>query len=170
MGSRWIPHMIQNWVHAENISLAHLLYESALLSPHASKVSGRTYAITDPNPPPSFGDTYKVCRLCVRIKINYIPSVIILIMAYATELYCLTLARFPIFGRLGFKEPTGPISMLQPATMVSSNVFQFANDGPARKSVEEGGLGYKGGCTTLDGLVNQCRLFNLEYGRKPSWE
>jgi hypothetical protein len=75
-----------------------------------------------------------------------------------------------VLGRLGLKEPTGQISMLQPSTVVSSSVFQFADDGPARKSVEDGGLGYRGVCTTLDGMVNQCRLFNLEYGRKPSWE
>jgi hypothetical protein len=53
---------------------------------------------------------------------------------------------------------------------MSSTVFQFVYDDSAKKSVEEGGLGYKPPFTSLEGLVNQATLFNKEYGRKSVWE
>lgn len=161
--------MMQNFVHAENISLSHLLYEAALLQ-NSQGTGGGTFVITDPNDPISFGDIYKILNQVNRCKINYIPPWLILTMAYAIETYCLILARFPILGRMGLKEPAGNLQLLQPSTVISSNVFQYASDQPARKAVRDGGLGYKPPFTTLEGLVNQAARFNKQSGRKPVWE
>jgi len=131
---------------------------------------GRTFAITDPGDVPSFGDTYTVMRVCCGVAVTRLPSILMLVMAYAIEAYTLLLARFAALKAVGFAEPTGNIALLQPAVITSSTVHQFAFDGPARKSVEEGGLGYEGVGTSLEGMVNQLVQYNQEVGRKPSWE
>lgn len=148
--------MIQNWVHAENISLAHLLYESALLQP-SYKGGGRAFVISDPNPPIAFGDLYKVLNLLTGCQTVFIPPIIILIMAWIMEYYCLFV--YFVGSRFGMREPTGDLYMLQPSVLSSSTTHQHSSDMPARQSVKNGGLGYKGGCTTLEGMCHQVRVW-----------
>jgi hypothetical protein len=160
----WIPHIFQNFVHAENISMAHLLYEQAVLT-EPSTVGGKTFTITDPNPPPTLGDLYKVANLLAGSRITYIQPVVVLVMAYCMEYYCDVLARVPLLRRF-LSEPTGDLALARPSTIIAAGVHQFAYDQPARKSVKEGGLGYRGVCTTLEGLCNLVRQFNLERGEE----
>jgi len=166
---RWIPGHIQNCVNGQNIALAHLLHEAAVLANFAGS-GGRAYAVTDPGDVPSFGDTYAVMRVCCGVTVTRLPSILMLVMAYAIEAYTLLLARFAVLKAIGLAEPTGNIALLQPAVITLSTAHQFAFDGPARKSVEEGGLGYKGVGTSLEGMVNQAVQYNQEVGRKPNWE
>ena len=154
--------MFQTFVHAENVSMAHLLYESAVIKA-PSAVSGKTFTITDPNPTPTLGDLYRVGNLLASCRINYIMPVVALIMAYCVEYYCHLLALVPLL-RSFLSEPTGPLSLLRPSIVAACTVHLFAYDEPARKSVEEGGLGYRGVCTTLEGLCNLARQINLERG------
>jgi len=160
---------VQNRVNAQNVSLAHLQHEQAVLA-NAAGASGRTFAIADPGAAPSFADTYNVMRVCNGVVVTQLPPVLVLAIAYALEAYALLLARFAGLAALGFAEVAGPLAILQPSVMTTCTAHQYCFDGPARKSVEEGGLGYRGVGTSLDGMVNQAVLYNQETGRNPSWE
>jgi hypothetical protein len=151
---------VQPHVSAENISLAHLLFEKALLAP-SSTSGGKTFVISDPNPPHAFGDMYKALEILVGSRIVRLPPVLILTMSYCIELYCLTLAYVP-FLRMFLSEPTGDLRYLQPACLNSSSTHQFCSDKPAQRSVEDGGLGYNGLYNTLEGWCTQIRRFKLE--------
>ena len=144
--------------------MAHLLYERAVLK-EASAVGGKAFTITDPNPPPTLGDLYKVANTLAGSRITYIPPAVVLVMAYCIEYYCNLLAHVPLLRRF-LPEPTGNLALTRPSTIVAASIHQFASDQPARKSVEEGGLGYSGVCTTLEGLCNLVRQFNLEHGEE----
>ncbi|SRR6266480_6444431 len=144
--------------------MAHLLYERAVLK-DASAVGGKTFIITDPNPPPALGDLYKVANILAGCRIIYLQPVVVLVMAYCIEYYCHLLAHVPLLRRF-LSEPTGNLALVRPSTIVAATIHQFAYDQPARKSVEEGGLGYRGVCTTLEGLCDLVRQFNLEHDKE----
>jgi hypothetical protein len=150
-------------VHAEHISLGHLLQEEALLkSPNT--VGGKSFVISDPPPPPTFGDMYKVLMVLMGLPMTHIPPIMILLVAHAIEFYCLALAHSD-FLRKYLPEPAGKLAFLQPSMMSSSSAHQFASDAPARRPVEEGGLGYESVCTTLEGICDQVRRYNKEVGK-----
>ncbi|KAK6841501.1 3-beta hydroxysteroid dehydrogenase/isomerase family [Apiospora arundinis] len=140
-----------NLVHATHVSIGHLLFEAALLD-HGDRetmpgCAGRPFVITDPNPPPSFRDIYNVCMtLAVTpCQVQMLQPVPMLLLAYAIE-FCDTLARqLPARGQ---------IALLQPATF-SVATHTPATDAAAQKPVAEGGLGYRGVYTTLEGVCQQ---------------
>ena len=163
--------MSMNYVHACNISLAHLLYERALARPPASlsiaQIGGRSYNIADPNLPPTFGSIYRLLTTLTSCAHVHIPFVPMLILAHAIEAWSLLLARFPSFAHtFGLKEVPGFLNLVQPSTMMSGGVYQYAFSTQAEKRVEDGGLGYRGLCTTLEGMCMQVKAFNAEGGRK----
>lgn len=165
---RWVPHIFQNFVHAENISLAHLLYEKALVDPrYSSKLAGRTFQITDPNPAVTFGDSYTLIQTLkpTPIRVTTLPPVLMLLIAYCIETYCLTLARFPVLRKV-FPEPQADeaaIMNLQPS-LFTICTHVIASDAEARKPLDEGGLGYKGIWTTMEGMCDEMRLWIAKYG------
>jgi hypothetical protein len=55
------------------------------------------------------------------------------------------------------------IAQLQPTLFSISTCHVVADDGEARKSVEEGGIGYRGICTTLEGMCMQAREWNMQH-------
>jgi len=167
----WVEHIFQNFVHAENISLAHLLFEKALLSSHSSKVAGRSFLITDPNPAITFGDSYALVKTLkvAPSRIIRLPPVLMLLVAYCIESYCLILARFPSLRTI-FPEPEASEASymnLQPSLFTICTHI-IANDAEARKPMDEGGLGYKAIWTTLEGMCNEVRLWNEKYASKAS--
>lgn len=92
------------------------------------------------------------------------------ILAYIIEAYSLFVIRFSGLARaLRLKEPSGLIAIVQPSTLINSGVHQYASAAQAEKSVEDGGLGYRGGYTTLEGMCTQVRQFMEEGGRK-AWD
>ncbi|KAK3694047.1 hypothetical protein B0T22DRAFT_352943, partial [Podospora appendiculata] len=150
----WVPQNIQNFVSARNISLAHLQFEAALTRKPMPRCAGRPFLITDPGPPISFADYYNLCSLlsATYFMVAYPPPVLMLMLAHAIETYCLTLAYLPFLKTVfGLKEPAGLIENMQPSifTVCSATI---AVDAAARASVEDGGLGYRGGCTTPEGM------------------
>ncbi|KAL9090711.1 MAG: hypothetical protein Q9165_005199 [Trypethelium subeluteriae] len=171
----WIAHCTQNSVSAANISLSHLLYEAALASPPppsptSHPPSGRAFAITDPNPPPTFNSLYHLLEVLRGCQTTHLPPVLMLLLAHAIEAYILTLHAVPSLTQvLGLREPTGLIALVQPATMNSSCIHQFASGAQAEQPVEQGGLGYRGVCTTLEGMCMQVREFELE-GKGAGWD
>lgn len=83
-----------------------------------------------------------------------------LISAYAIEGWASLIINFPVLTKLfGWKEPTGDLAMLQPAVFTVS-AYTICDDSRARKSVEEGGIGYKGVTDTLYGFCEQMAVWN----------
>jgi hypothetical protein len=156
----WTPHLLQNHVSVHNVSTAHLLLESALLRKNAP-AAGKPFVISDPNPPIYFTDFYKILStLAVTpFKVHYIPPVPLLLLSYVIEQYHILQNRFP--GGL----PALPqdIQLLQPGLFQISSINTISVDSNARKSVEEGGLGYKGICTTLQGLCMTVKDWNDDH-------
>lgn len=68
--------------------------------------------------------------------------------------------RFPLLKKLGLNEPTGDLQNLQPGIFTAME-YMIVVDDRARKSVEEGGFGYRGGATTLEGVCEVIRDWNL---------
>ncbi|RYO91088.1 hypothetical protein DL766_003348 [Monosporascus sp. MC13-8B] len=160
----WMENFIQNFVSAQNISLAHLLFESALLTvPFASSPAGRTFNISDPNPPICFRDIYNLLStLAVTpFHITYLPPVLMLLLSYFIEAYCLLIAQFPVLQAV-FKEPSGRLQLLQPAVFTAATHI-VVSDAAARLPVVQGGLGYQGVCTTLEGMCQQVWEWNREH-------
>lgn len=86
-----------------------------------------------------------------------------LLFSYLVEAY--VLAQHALPSLIGKLLPILPqdIAQLQPTLFTISTCHVIADDGDARKSVGEGGLGYKGVCTTLEGMCMQVREWNMEH-------
>lgn len=54
--------MIGNFIYVENAAVAHLLYEQRLIELSNGgtnpDIGGQAFIVTDPNPPPTYGDVY----------------------------------------------------------------------------------------------------------------
>ncbi|KAK4165725.1 hypothetical protein QBC43DRAFT_315050 [Cladorrhinum sp. PSN259] len=162
----WVPDVIQNHVHSRNVAAAHLQFEAALLpSPKPLPAcAGRPFLVTDNGPPARFHDMYIAANeICAKpITLSHLPPVMMHIIAHVLEPWSLLLARFPFLTQtLGWKEPSGPINQMQPATLAVT-IHSIVDDSQARKSVEEGGIGYKAGVSTIEGFVTQIMEFNEE--------
>ncbi|KAK4105434.1 NAD(P)-binding protein [Parathielavia hyrcaniae] len=172
----FIPHIVQNYVNSRNAALAHLQFEAALAPPRGSPgtrttpaCAGRTFNVTDVGPPPSFADVYRAAETLSATPVRVTPRspLALFLLAHAIETWCVLLARLPFLtARLGWiREPSGPIHMLQPSVF-SVSCHTLVDDGLARRSVAEGGLGYRGGCTTMEGICEQILEWNREHGEE----
>ncbi|KAI5920538.1 hypothetical protein F4810DRAFT_682354 [Camillea tinctor] len=157
----WVPHIIQPFIHGRNVALAHLHHESALLLPQPS-CSGRPFVVTDPNPPIAYADLYAaIATLSAHpFAALRLPPAVALLLSHALELYDDHLA-----PRFRFLLPplTGDARSLKPA-LFSICTHLVAADGDARKGVQDGGLGYEGVVTTLEGVVREVLEWNREHG------
>ncbi|SPQ18653.1 d657bd50-5801-4958-8e8f-dbf8fbb3b942 [Thermothielavioides terrestris] len=167
MGSivSWIPHIIQNFVYSRNVALAHLQFEAALaqIDKPMPRCAGRTFNVTDPGPPIALADSYVAAQeLSVTpVRVTYQRPIVLFLIAHVIEAWCLLLARLPFLTKLGLREPSGPIHMLQPSVF-SVSIHTVVDDSQARKSVADGGFGYTPGCTTMEGMCEQIREWNRE--------
>ncbi|KAK0656641.1 hypothetical protein B0T16DRAFT_316951 [Cercophora newfieldiana] len=161
----WMPHVIQNFVDSRNVALAHLLFEAALTK--TTKASGRPFVVTDPGPPLSFQDLYDlVIDLSVTpVSVMRLTPVILLLVTYVVEAYVAFVTFFPFLQKLGLKEPGYPLSFLQPS-VIKGSVHVIVDDTAIRRSFEEGGLGYKGVCTSLEGMCEELADWNREHESK----
>ena len=161
----WIPHIVQNFVNSRNVALSHLQFEAALAAPSMPRCAGRTFNVTDLGPPISFADMYLAATSLAATRVTVTPQrpVLLFLVARAIEAGCLLLARLPVLtARLGWAEPAGPIHMLQPAVF-NVSIHTVVDDSAARRSVQEGGIGYKGGCDTMEGLCEELLEWNREH-------
>lgn len=166
MGSflTWTPHVIQNFVSGRNVALAHLQFEAALAAAGPMPAcAGRPFVVTDPGPAFSFQDFY---GLAAQLSVTPFhatcpPPLPLLLLAYAVEAWCVALVRAPFLARLGLAEPASPLAYLQPSVFAVAT-FLFADDGMARRSVEEGGIGYTGVVDSLHGICEQLLAWNQE--------
>ncbi|KAL2843655.1 hypothetical protein BJY01DRAFT_235595 [Aspergillus pseudoustus] len=159
----WLSPTIQNFVNAENVSIAHLLYEQRLIEHTASpstlpNIGGEAFVVTDPNPAITFGDMYLLLSTLATTPIRFpsIPPLPMLILSHVFEWYIL----LRHFYLPWLPEPTNEMLQLQPALFGVSNPHVVIDDSRARKSPEQGGLGYEPPLTSLEGLCRQLEHWN----------
>jgi hypothetical protein len=139
------------------VSIAHLLLESAVLRKNAT-AAGKTFVITDPNPLVLFADYFKVLSTLsvTKFKALYVPPLPLLLLSYPIEQYIILQNRFPKI----FPAFPADIQLLQPGLFDISNINLIAVDSNAKKPIADGGLGYVGVCTTLEGLCMSVKDWN----------
>ena len=130
--------------------------------------------VTDPNPAITFSDIYTLIQTLkpTHVEIINLPPVVMLLISYCIEFYCLSLVRFPwltvMFKEFkdytGYKGHEASLFNLQPP-LFSICTHLIANDAKVRKPLEEGGLGYKGIWTSLEGMCHEMKMWNDKYGK-----
>lgn len=168
------PHIIQNQVSGWNVSLAHLAFEAALARgpgsegaggtmPPMPRCAGRPYVVTDTGRAIQWYDFFRAAKqLAVTpMEVTKLAPLPLYLIAHLVEGWSLLLARAPFLTRLGLREPRGPARDLQPSIFTPA-AFIMVVDDEARKSVEDGGIGYKGLYTTLEGVCDQIWRWNQE--------
>lgn len=153
-------------MNAENVSIAHLLYEQRLIEqtperPHLPNIGGQSFVVTDPNPAVSFGDIYLLLLTLAKTPVQFptVRPVPLFVMSYFVEMYTVIQHCFlPWLPRV-----TGDLAQLQPALWAVCTVHTIADDSRARKSPEEGGLGYRAPITTLDGMCKEVHEWNRNF-------
>lgn len=159
----------QSWIHVRNASLAHLLYENALLGKHADKVAGRPFLVTDGGPPATFREVYGVLGHANEVKkfrVVSVSPVIILLISYAMEIWDLFVLRVPLMNKI-FPEPPDPINLYQ-LGLLAATTCALIDDAEARKAPEDGGIGYTPACSTLEGMTDFMVDWNAHFAQTGS--
>ncbi|KAJ5760578.1 hypothetical protein N7520_007734 [Penicillium odoratum] len=160
----WLHPVIQSFVNAENVSIAHLLYEQRIIEqgkPGSTvpDIGGQAFVVTDPNPAISFGDLYTLLGTLAQTPIAFptVQPIYLFLLAYVIEAYS-----FVQFKYLSWILPkiTGDLAQIQPSLFAISDVFTIADDSRARMSPEEGGLGYNPPLTTMEGMCKEVLHWN----------
>ena len=149
----WLSDIVTNFVNAQNVSIAHLAYEAALLS--GKDVGGRTYYVTDPGGPVYYGDLYTVLSTLAHkdTPTNFprIPTVPMLLLAYLIEAYILLRTRFlPKLPPI-----TGDLAIITPAMFDMSTVHTVYDNQLAMDEIN-----YNPPIGTMEGLCLQMLDWN----------
>lgn len=156
----WIGNILQSFCYVENCALAHLLYEQRLLSSPGEgnktlpDIGGQAFCIADPGPPQTYGDVYNALCTVEGVTFPSLSPTLMFLFATVVEWYDIA-HKFVESSPLPTFLPSlnAVIINLQPALFSLVNVHAIFDDSRARLSPEEGGLGYKGGWTTQEGLA-----------------
>ncbi|KAE8372544.1 hypothetical protein BDV26DRAFT_97741 [Aspergillus bertholletiae] len=167
----WTYNVIHHFVNAENVSIAHLLYEQRLIEHSNSpstlpNIGGQAFAVTDPSPPVTFEDVYLTLTTLSKTPVAFprVPVIPFILMSYPIEWYTFVQHQYlPWLPKL-----TGDLVQLQPALFAISCAHTIADDSRARKSPKEGGLGYNPPITTLDGMCREVKAWNEKAAKKSS--
>ncbi|KAI1473573.1 NAD(P)-binding protein [Daldinia eschscholtzii] len=161
----WVSHIVQSFVHGANVAIAHLQHEAALARPwtESARQAGRPFVVTDPNPPITYSDLYNaIGTLSVHpFHIIKVPPVLILLLSHAVEIYTELPFKYPLLRRV-LPELKGDIKHLKPG-IFSICTHLIASDDEIRKSTSQGGLGYTGMLTTLEGMTLEILEWNREH-------
>ncbi|CAH0003132.1 unnamed protein product [Clonostachys byssicola] len=160
---RWVPHIVQSFVHGANVAVAHLHHEAVLTTKNCPQ-AGRPFVVTDPNPPITYRDLYNVIKFLSlhSFHVVVLPPILILLLSHIIEWYILLPYRYMLLKHI-LPEIRGDLKYLQPG-LFSICTHLVVSDSEARKPVEEGGLGYRGVLTTLQGMVWEVLEWNREHG------
>ncbi|KAJ5585126.1 uncharacterized protein N7459_004926 [Penicillium hispanicum] len=162
----WTRPIIQSFVNAENVSIAHLLYEQRLLEqgqPHSSlpNIGGQSFVVTDPNPAIAFADIYTLLVTLSKTPVAFpdVPPIPLFLLSYLVEAYVLIQYKYLpwLLPKLGSN-----LSQIQPSLFAIADVHCIAEDSRARKAPEHGGLGYNPPLTTLEGMCKQLLDWNAK--------
>ncbi|KAI1371177.1 NAD(P)-binding protein [Hypoxylon crocopeplum] len=161
----WVPHIVQSFVHGANVAIAHLQHEAvlALPWPESARYAGRPFVVTDPNPPIMYRDLYTaIATLSVHpFRTVGVPPVVILLLAHAVEIYAELPYKFPFLRRV-LPALKGDIRHLKPG-IFSICTHLVASNEEIGKPVSQGGLGYTGVLTTLEGMALEILEWNEEH-------
>lgn len=172
------PNTVIASIYVENCSLAHLLYEQRLIGiqgqtrggvggvqSHDSEVKknmdigGQAFFVTDPGPPPTTLDHHNLATIVSggKMQTKLISPTLITAIAHLVEWYYLSRVNLEKSQRYKWAcrfmpKLSGTIVMVQPSTLVTACSHLYIDDERARRRVEEGGLGYRGLCETIEGV------------------
>lgn len=93
-------------------------------------------------------------------RLLVLPPAPMLLLAYIVEFYNLLPARIPLLAKVLPKLP-GDVSYLEPG-LFSICTHLFGSVKESSKSVTDGGLGYQGIVTTLEGMCQELLDWNRE--------
>ncbi|VDB95581.1 unnamed protein product [Peniophora sp. CBMAI 1063] len=158
----WIGHTLQSFVFVENVSLAHLCYEAALLS--SPQLGGDAFCVADRGPPVTYGDVYMALTLLTDGLVTFpeLSSTAMLMLATVFEWiylgkYFASTSSNAIVRALGKLLPgiNGDLVNLQPSLWALTAIHLVFDDSRARLPQSKGGLGYEPLWSTREGL---CKL------------
>ncbi|KAI1171613.1 NAD(P)-binding protein [Nemania sp. FL0916] len=164
----WVAHIAQSFVHGANVAIAHLHHEAALVRPSSLSAthphSGRPFVVTDPNPPITYGDLYSAIRVLSRHSFTTVslPPVLMLLISHAVEIYAELPYSLGAWLSKLLPPLQGDVQHLKPG-LFSITTHLVASNAEAGKPVAEGGLGYEGVLTTLEGMVLEVLEWNREH-------
>jgi hypothetical protein len=142
-----------------------LNFEAVLTSPESynSPQAGRPYTVTDPNPPITYGDLYLLLRhfTITGVRMIPVPPMLVLLPSYPIEWYSILLAKYPILGKI-LPQVSGDLKYLKPALFAITTHLVASNKDSGRP-VSDGGLGYKGVLTTIEGMTQEVIEWNHEH-------
>ncbi|OTA90886.1 hypothetical protein M434DRAFT_397658 [Hypoxylon sp. CO27-5] len=161
----WVPHIVQSFVHGANVAIAHLQHEAVLWRPwsESARSAGRPFVVTDPNPPITYSDLYTAIEtLSVHpFQTIKVPPVVMLLLAHAVEIYGDLPYKYPLLRKV-LPELKGDIRHLKPGIFsICTHLVAFNDE--AGKPVSQGGLGYTGVLTTLEGMTLEILEWNREH-------
>ncbi|KAK4174198.1 hypothetical protein QBC36DRAFT_243879 [Triangularia setosa] len=159
----WCAHIIQPFVHGINVAIAHLHYEAVLAANPKAPQAGRPFIITDPNPPISYLDMYQAIEAlsATPFRLIRLPPILMWFLSYIVEWYSLLPVKYPFLRRI-LPELKGDLKHMKPG-LFSVTTHMVATNENASRSVDEGGLGYTGILTTLEGMVQEIVDWNIEH-------
>ncbi len=174
----WIHHVVQNFIYVENCSLAHLCYEARLVEfgnptggPRNPDIGGSAFTIADPNPPPSYGDVYNALSTLTagRTTFPHMSPTFMLIIAHIIEIIYLSRrileqSDLPFLARL-LPKIDGDVVNMQPSLFRLVVPHLIFSSRRACLPPSEGGLGYTGQWTTLEGLCKLVEEFEASGGK-----
>ncbi|KLO17650.1 NAD-P-binding protein [Schizopora paradoxa] len=172
----WIHHVVQNFIYVENCSLAHLCYEARLVesgSPTSQypDIGGSAFTVTDSNPPPSYGDVYKALNLMTdgRTTFPHMSPTFMLTIGHVIELlyisrHLLERSSLSFLARF-MPKINGDAINLQPSMFWLIMPHLIFSSQRASLPPSEGGLGYTGQWTTLEGLCKLVTVFEANGGK-----
>ncbi|KIX09557.1 uncharacterized protein Z518_00637 [Rhinocladiella mackenziei CBS 650.93] len=150
----WMGNLVVQFVSAQNVSLAHLIYEARIHSANPD-IGGKAYCVCDPSPPFRYSDLFRLFSTIVHpatpMRFHRVPPLVLMMISYAVEAYVTIQRRY-----LGFlPEVKGDLQMLQPVMFSYLTLNILYDDSLARKE-----LGYNPGYDTLEGLCEQVLEWN----------
>ncbi len=161
----WSYNIVNSFVHGANCAIAHLHLEAVLvrLGSDLAPQAGRPFTVTDPNPPITYADLWRLIETLsvTPFRTVPLPPVAMLLLSYAIEAYCLAPARYPFLRRF-LPAITGDLRHLKPG-LFSVATHLYATNESAARSVADGGLGYQGVLTTLEGMCQELVEWNQEH-------
>lgn len=144
--------------------MAHLQFEAILAESDSFRApqAGRPFLVTDPNPPIPYASSFQLigCLATTPFRAFAIPPLPMLLLSYAFEFYNLFPVRHPELAKYLPKLP-GDMVYLEPG-LFSICTHLVGNMDQARKPVDQGGLGYRGVLTTLEGMCQELLEWNRE--------
>lgn len=159
----WTTHIVQSFVHGINVAIAHLHFEAVLSSSansHLAPQAGRPFVVTDPNLPITYGDLYFALETLAVTSFRTVPlrPLPLLLASYPIEWYSLLRAKYQCLRR-ALPPLRGDVKHLKPGLFSICTHLVATNDSASR-SVVDGGLGYKGVLTTMEGMVQEVMEWN----------